>query len=343
MKIFNYIQFNEAKKVDVNQIDLFAGSGTEYDSSPGIASNLVTNLATQSQLQSKPENQSATQSATQSGTQSVSKKEIICKLISNQGPYLYKSDGLGFQSKIQDVLDKLSTKIDYNPKKQDILKILYDSGKYHNSYRAITLSNGYYKTDKLIVNQVLDSDGNYDPVNKLNTNWSDIAELIYDILELNGNADDLLKIRYSDIKSYLKNYFDKIDVEPILNTIDIRKYIQNNRVKSIIGEEAENFVRDCFIMKGMNCIFQGGDGDPIDMVYGIDLILHSPKKDKYFFVQVKSDPVAALNACNNWRYSTLDFYCSPIIDEGVRKTILYTKENKNGIMFTKTPIKTKDE
>lgn len=89
----------------------------------------------------------------------------------------------------------------------------------------------------------------------------------------------------------------------------------------------------------MNCVFQGGDGDPIDMVYGIDLILHSPKTDKYFFVQVKSDPVAALNACNNWRYSTLDFYCAPIIDGGVRKTILYTKENKSGVTFSKTPRK----
>lgn len=339
MKIFNYVQFNEAKKVDVNQIDLFAGSGTEYDSSPGIASNLMTNLATQSQLQSKPENQSATQS----GTQSVSKKEIICKLISNQGPYLYKSDGLGFQSKIEDILNKIGTKIDYNPKKQDILKILYDSGKYDNSYRSISLKNGYYHTDTLIINQVLDSNGNYDPVNKLNTNWFDIAELIYDILESNGKESDLLGMNYGGVRSYLKNYFDKMNVNSILNSIDIRKYVQNNRARTKIGEEAEDFVRDCFIMKGMNCVFQGGDGDPIDMVYGIDLILHSPKKDKYFFVQVKSDPVAALNACNNWRYSTLDFYCAPIIDEGVRKTILYTKENKNGIMFTKTPRKTKDE
>ena len=328
MKIFNYGQFNEAKKVDVNQIDLFAET------------DLLPTIATQSQINI------ATQSATQSGTQSISnaKKERICKMISNQGAFLYSNDGLGFQSKIQDVLDKLSTKIDYNPKKQSILKILYDSGKYHNSYRAITLSNGYYKTDKLIVNQVLDSNGNYDPVNKLNTNWFDIAELIYDILELNGNADDLLKIRYSDIKSYLKNYFDKIDVVPILNTINIREYVQNNRAKSIIGEEAENFVRDCFIMKGMNCIFQGGDGDPIDMVYGIDLIMHNPKTNKYFFVQVKSDPVAALKSSSEWRYSTLDFYCAPIMDEGVRKTILYTKENKNGIIFDGlTPRKTKDE
>ena len=78
-KIFNYIQFNEAKKVDVNQIDLFAGSGTEYDSSPGIASNLVTNLATQSQLQSKPENQSATQSATQVKPKTLPPSEVFRK------------------------------------------------------------------------------------------------------------------------------------------------------------------------------------------------------------------------------------------------------------------------
>ncbi len=147
MEIFNYKQFiTEAKRVNnPDQIDLFAGSGTEYDSSPGVGAHLVTNLATQSQ----PEN---TQPGTQSGTQSVSKKEIICKLISNQGPYLYKSDGLGFQSKIEDILNKIGSKIDYNPKKQDVLKILYDSGKYDNSYRSISLKNGYYHTNTLIIN-----------------------------------------------------------------------------------------------------------------------------------------------------------------------------------------------
>lgn len=338
MKIFNYKQFNEAKKVDVNQIDLFTGSGTEYDSSPGLAANLVTNLGTQSQheLQVEPE----VQSTTQSGTQSVSNKEVICKLISNQGPYLYESTGIGFKSKIQKILDEIATEIDYNPEKQDVLKILYDSGKYNNSYRAIKLTNGYYETDKLIIKQVLDENGDYDPVNKLNTNWYDIAELIYDILELDGKSADLLNMRYGQIRNYLKTYFDKKDVDPILKTFDLRKYVQNNRARTIIGEEAENFVRDCFIMKGMNCVFQGGDGDPIDMVYGIDLIMHSTKTNKYFFTQVKSDPVAALNACNNWRYSTLDFYCAPIIDGDVRKTILYTKENKNGVMFAKTPRKT---
>ena len=130
----------------------------------------------------------------------------------------------------------------------------------------------------------------------------------------------------------------------ILKDFELRKYITNNRAKSLIGEEAENFVKDCFAMKGMDCIFQGGDGDPIDMVYGIDLIIHNQKTNKYFFFQVKSDPVAALKSSSEWRYSTLDFYCAPIMDEGVRKTILYTKENKNGIIFDGlTPRKTKDE
>jgi hypothetical protein len=45
MKIFNYGQF-----INENQLDLFSGSGTEWDSKPGIASKIV-----EPQIQAQPE------------------------------------------------------------------------------------------------------------------------------------------------------------------------------------------------------------------------------------------------------------------------------------------------
>lgn len=330
MKIFKYGQF-----VNENQLDLFSGSGTEWDSKPGISSKVG-----EPQIQAQPEDldllgtQSGTQSEVQSETQSPEQllKIEICELIAKQGPFLYKSDGLGFQEAIEKTLGY--SVIDYNPKKQDILKILYDTGRFRNGYLKITLTNGYYESEKLKeVKQVLDQNGDYDPVNKLNTNWFDIAELIYDIMDKDGQSTSLKGLNYYKMKDRLSEYFSGKVISDILKDFELRKYITNNRTKSLIGEEAENFVKDCFDMKGMVCVFQGGDGDPIDMAYGIDLILRNVKSDKYYLVQVKSDPVAALNASDEWRYKNLDFYCAPIIDEGIRKTVIYTKENKNGVMM----------
>jgi hypothetical protein len=335
MKIFNYGQF-----VNENQLDLFSGSGTEWDSQKGIASKVV-----DPQIQDQPVEieLSGTQSGTQSEVQNVvdSEKIEICAQIAKQGTFLYTD--LGFQSAIQLELDKMATEIDYNPLRQDVLKILYDSGKYdRDRYRYITLTNGYYESARLKVKQVLDKSGNYDPVNKLNTNWSDIAELIYDIIDKDDKSKELKGLNYYKMKDYLSKYFSEKELGPLLIGFDLRKYIINNRIKSSIGEEAENFVKECFDKKGMKCVFQGGDGDPVDMSYGIDLIMHNLKSGKYYLVQVKSDPVAALKASGEWRYSSLDFYCAPIIDEGVRKTILYTKENKKGVMFDNiTPRKSK--
>lgn len=343
MEIFNYKQFiTEAKRFkDTGQIDLFAGSGTEYDSSPGIAAHLVTNLATQSQpqVQLEPE-EPVEQLGTQSNTQELvdSDKKEICELISKQGPFLYKPSpkGLGFQEAVEEVLGPSYSIIDYNPKKQDILKILYDTGRFRSGYLGITLNNGYYESDRLKeVKQILDQNGDYDPVNKLNTNWSDIAELIYDIMDKDGQVVSLKGLNYYQMRNRLVEYFGgKVDPE-LLKGFNLKKYIINNRAKTLIGEEAENFVKECFYAKGLECVFQGGDGDPIDMVYGIDLILHNPTSNKYYLTQVKSEPAAALEASNDWRYKNLDFYCAPFTDGDIRRTILYTKENKSGVIFSK--------
>ena len=328
MKIFNYGQF-----INENQLDLFSGSGTEWDSKPGIASKII-----EPQIQDQPEELEllGTQSGTQSEVQDIvdSEKKEICELIAKQGPFLYKSDGLGFQEAIETALGSSYSVIDYNPKKQDVLKILYDTGRFRNGYLKITLTNGYYESEKLKeVKQVLDQNGDYDPVNKLNTNWFDIAELIYDIMDKDGQASSLKGLNYYKMKDRLSEYFSDKVKSDLLKDFELRKYVTNNRNKSLIGEEAENFVKECFNKKGMKCVFQGGDGDPIDMAYGIDLIMYNLKSGKYYLVQVKSDPVAALNASGEWRYKNLDFYCAPIIDGDVRKAVIYTKENKNGVMM----------
>ena len=67
MEIFNYGQF-----IKENQLDLFSGSGTEWDSKPGIASKIV-----EPQIQAQPEDLEllGTQSGTQSEVQDIDNEE----------------------------------------------------------------------------------------------------------------------------------------------------------------------------------------------------------------------------------------------------------------------------
>lgn len=336
MEIFNYKQFiTEAKRFkDTGQIDLFAGSGTEYDSSPGVGAHLVTNLATQSQPQAQLEPEA--QTATQSGTQS--QKQILSEKIATQKLFLCYD--LGFYNAIEKVLDPIKTTINFNPEKQKELKIIHDSGKYQHIYHLkVTNRNGFYESLALKnVKLVLDKDGNYDPVNKLNTNWFDTADLIVDIIDSNGDINDFINLNYYKMKDALKSYFQDKDLTSILKKFNLREYVVNNRQKSLIGEEAENFVKECFMAKGLTCVFQGGDGDPIDMRYGIDLIMQSPSGN-YSFVQVKSAQGAAEKAYSEGKYIGIDFFCSPIDDNNVRKTILYDAKNHKTHLFTNTPRK----
>jgi hypothetical protein len=306
MKIFNYEQF-------VNEADLFTGSGMEgYDSNKiGIAA-----------------------------------KTKFCKNIADLKSWIYKSDGLGFQSAIESIIATMSTTINFNndPKYQLPLKFLKKTGRFDdpNDYRFIErLPNGnYYAKCIDNFNQVLDSNGNYDPVNKLNTNYSDLAELIYDILEKENPSLILssLKLDQTSFKEILSNFFNGINLKDLINKNipDIRKYVSNNRVMTSIGNNVENFVKDKFESlinkngdKSYKCVYQGGDGDPIDMVYGVDLIIGKIGTHDFKLVQVKASSSGAQSASREWRYSKIDLFCSKLGD----KIVVYSKDKKDAKIF----------
>ena len=53
-------------------------------------------------------------------------------------------------------------------------------------------------------------------------------------------------------------------------------------------------------------LYRGGDGDPIDMAYGCDLIIS--KDDKIETVQVKTKEISAIEASKNSNYSSIDLF-----------------------------------
>ena len=305
MKIFKYGEF-------VNESDLFTGSGIE-----GYDSNKI----------------------------EISDKNKFCLKLSNLKSWIYKDYGLGLQRAIENILSNMSKLIDFNKdsKYQIPLQYLKKTGRFDDKsdYRYIeTLPNGtYYAKCISNFNQVLDSNGNYDPVNKLNTNYYDLSELVFDILSKEDPALVLssLELSESEFKKSLSDFFVGKNLVSLINKNipDIRVYVTHNRKMSNIGDFVENFVRDRFLSIGKDgvsmyeCIYQGGDGDPIDMVYGVDLIIKKTGMESFKLIQVKSSPSVARIASSESRYSNIDFFCSKLGD----KVVCYTKNAENEKIF----------
>ena len=125
-------------------------------------------------------------------------------------------------------------------------------------------------------------------INKLDTNYSDSAVLITDIIR-DSRTLDMEKI-YKDLMnndtSSLKNAVDIASNYPefvynkYLTTPD--KYLENSIKSSKEGADVENTIVKLMVQNNYKLIYPlsnnvGEGGDPIDMLLGVDLIMLSPE------------------------------------------------------------------
>jgi hypothetical protein len=119
----------------------------------------------------------------------------------------------------------------------------------------------------------------WSPINKLDTNYSDAALLITDIIykSQSFNADEVLSdlkdnntSKLNSVLNTIQKYgdliYDKFLKDPIM-------YTQNSVFNSMQGEQIEDFVVNEMKNKGWNLIHKGEGGDPIDVLLGIDIIM----------------------------------------------------------------------
>jgi hypothetical protein len=221
-----------------------------------------------------------------------------------------------------------STPKNFNSDYQMGLSLLYKTGKYSD----IIDNGGVYNSYKLNnLSKVLDSVGKWHPVNKLNTNSFDQAELLYDLYKSIGVYDEVGSIQNdNDLKKWVMEYNNSVDLYTLIkNNLDFKNYTMWNRKNSASGEIAEDKVRQMLESKGCEILYQGGDGDFIDMIYGVDLIVS--KNDKIYTVQVKNKEDGAKKAIDKSMggenaYSNIDWFCSPT-DSGIK---IFTKGNPIG-------------
>jgi uncharacterized protein (DUF1330 family) len=243
----------------------------------------------------------------------------LCHKIGSLKTFLYDDSGLGLKNIINSKLNQMMELKDVNQKYQGPLKLLYDTKKYDQSggYDYISEDGGYYENKVLkSVNRVFDSKGKFDYINKLNTNYADLAELLTELLKRGNMVQKLNTKDVLGVKNYLSSIKDKLEkvLDKYIDISEYRSFVRNTTFRSQIGEQAENDVRDILEKHGMKTLYQGGDGDFIDMLFGTDLIMSDGGKTTT--IQVKTKENQAKSDLSSWKYKKVDFLVAPT-DNGI--------------------------
>jgi hypothetical protein len=197
----------------------------------------------------------------------------VCKRIASLKSWLHKDDGLGMKGIINDKLTDLKTDVPDNLKEKfiDAANLLQKLGKITERQKNNFINNRVNGAKLIYV------DGEWQPANKLNTNYSDIAELITDLLYRGGdNARPFIDGIIVDPKSgllSLKKYLPRLVGRYFEDSKELLGYTKNIQRSSDIGEVAENEVKSKLEEMGFVSEYTGGNGDLIDMVFGTDLIM----------------------------------------------------------------------
>jgi hypothetical protein len=211
-------------------------------------------------------------------------KYALCKRIASTGSWLYDDKGLRMKSIIMDTLKPLYSEYDEEEKKKftkgaRILKKIdkIDEGLFNWFIQKYVNQNTIVKVN-----------GKWHPVNKLNTNHRDLSEFLTDLITKTDNRNLISQIIQDPKKGLnsIKSELPTLIGDHFEDTQDIFDYTKNTNFTSRIGEEAEESVKNKLEEMGFTVVYQGGDGDIIDMIFGTDLIVGRPDL-RYKTVQVK--------------------------------------------------------
>ena len=202
-------------------------------------------------------------------------KMYVCSKIGSLKGLLSKSNGLDLRTVIDEQISDLETEIP-----QDLQDKFIDCAIFLESLGKITEEEKNNFIEKNVKNnKLVYLNGEWQPVNKLNTNYFDLAELLTELIYKNKNnttfqaiikdpKTTLMKMK-SELKTMIKDYFN----DPKM-LFDYTKNIQRTTQQ---GESAERRVKEYLQDKGFKVEYEGGNGDLIDMVFGTDLIMSHPE------------------------------------------------------------------
>ena len=207
-----------------------------------------------------------------------------------EGLEIIKKEGLGIEKIIDEILDPLKSNI----RQEEIDKHIFGINLLKNNGNISEIQhNNFIKNlpnRKLVYtnnNREIDSNGVWNYVNKLNTNYSDIADILLIRSYTNGsltskNIIDSLLSKDSDeeSKNILLKHKHKIPqlfTTYLTSPMELLNFTNNIKVNSDYGEKLENNIIKKLKSNGAELLYQGGNGDFIDMLLSVDFIIKTKK------------------------------------------------------------------
>ena len=201
-------------------------------------------------------------------------KKYVCSKIGSLKKLLSRYDGLDLRTVIDKQTSDLQTEIP-----QDLQEKFIDCAIFLESLGKITEKEKNNFIEKKVKNgKLVYLNGEWQPINKLNTNYFDLAEILTELIYKNKNNTTFQAIindpkttlmnMKSEIHTMIEEYFD----DPKM-LFDYTKNIQRTTQQ---GESAEQRVKEYLQDKGFKVEYEGGNGDLIDMAFGTDLIMSHP-------------------------------------------------------------------
>ena len=253
------------------------------------------------------------------------KEKLVCENIKKLSSWLSSYDGLNMKTIIDTILKEKSVYEDLNHQYQIPLSYLYQTKKIDG---IIKKTDGTYYTKKLSNCSLIKNDkGEWDYVNKLNTNNNDISELLTTLFIKGGKIDYLSTLNVTEIKKYLLDLNkDNVLIKLFKKYFTIDEYYlftHNTKSNSILGDYVEGLTKELLENEGYTTLYVGGNGDLIDMCYGVDIIME--KDGKIYLIQSKMTSESAKKSIENKNYRYIDIFSGePKNKNGI---ILYFKED----------------
>lgn len=228
-------------------------------------------------------------------------KDLLFTKISSLGKWLYQYDGLDMMNTIDSIFNENNYRTPLNSAEiktfKDGIEILKKTSmplSYINNRLNSKVPNGTSEL-KLVRNP----NGEYDFINKLNTSYSDISDMLTELIMrgIENNPDKGIlvynsiiedpKVGLLNIKIHMKRLITLYFIERGSGLDDIRQFTRFSTKMSAIGEKAEDDIKQILISKGFEIVYQGGNGDFIDMIFGADMVVFREDMG-YKTVQVKT-------------------------------------------------------
>ena len=259
--------------------------------------------------------------------------------------WIEKPEGLNLKKTVDNILWDMKNNI----QQKDIEDNL-EGAKILVAYNKISEYEYNSFVEKLPTRKLVyvDDEGNLDPngkwhyVNKLNTNYSDMSDLLSTYLEKaknasssgathilntinNTNDTEVIKNILLKYKDNLKDLFEKY----LEDKKDLMNFTKYTTKFSPLGDKVESDVAKAFEKIGYKVLYRGGNGNFIDMNFFVDLIMGRGKDA--ITIQVKSSKSDAENFKSQKYKGAVDYLVYPITSTEFQ--VVDLKDRKNDFIL----------